>query len=247
MSTYDNATYHASSYIHSKILSEQKSLLENSNTRKVFTRAQIDSASLYVNRDSASFVSRFTDNLSKLSVVFNFDSELFSSRIYQQALRGSVKEALRRQQDTKEARAVAELSQRVGRQIAPNSARHPEPFKLILLGDAGAKFEFITAAKMRISKSPYTDAELDSYRSLINRNIIDQIRKLVDSLRASSIKFEKEINREYCEVLSNYILDSKAKTLEPYIGNAIRSLWEDGQVVKFLHHSDEMDSRDYAP
>jgi hypothetical protein len=53
---------------------------------------------LFVHRDSASFVTRFTDNLSKLSRVFDFDTEVFSTKPYERVHRSSVKQALRKKQ-----------------------------------------------------------------------------------------------------------------------------------------------------
>jgi hypothetical protein len=43
--------------------------------------------------------SRFTDNLSKLSMVFPFDNIVFSSNVYERVFRGSLKASLRRQQN----------------------------------------------------------------------------------------------------------------------------------------------------
>lgn len=39
-----------------------------------------------------------TDNLSKISRIFEFDQNIFSTRVYERAFRGSVKSALRQQQ-----------------------------------------------------------------------------------------------------------------------------------------------------
>tara|TARA_R110002003_G_scaffold1635_1_gene23330 strand:+ start:29093 stop:29665 length:573 start_codon:yes stop_codon:yes gene_type:complete len=41
-----------------------------------------------------------TDNLSKISRIFDFDSNVFSTRVYERAFRGSVKNALRQQSAT---------------------------------------------------------------------------------------------------------------------------------------------------
>lgn len=81
----------------SKTMPEQKVLLEKPKTRKTFAQAKTDSESLWVLRDTDSLRSRFTDHLSKLSVTFDFDNTLFSSKVYARILRGSIKEVLRRQ------------------------------------------------------------------------------------------------------------------------------------------------------
>lgn len=54
-----------------------------------------DSASLIVHSDRSSLLTSYTDNLSKLSVRFDFDGELFSSKVYESVFRGPVKRSLR--------------------------------------------------------------------------------------------------------------------------------------------------------
>lgn len=53
--------------------------------------------SLLVHRDSSSFVSRWTDNLSKLSHVFEFDKEVLSTRVYENVFRNTFKRSIRHQ------------------------------------------------------------------------------------------------------------------------------------------------------
>jgi hypothetical protein len=81
-----------------KTISEQKVLLEKPKTRKAFGQVKTDSESLWVLRDTDSLRSRFSDNLSKLSLTFDFDNTLFSSKVYVRILRGSIKGVLRQQQ-----------------------------------------------------------------------------------------------------------------------------------------------------
>ncbi|KAF2829614.1 hypothetical protein CC86DRAFT_464147 [Ophiobolus disseminans] len=79
-------------------LFEQQLHLEATKTRKVLKRAQADTVSLFVQRDAASFASKMTDNLSKISRIFEFDTSVFSTRVYERAFRGSVKQVLRQRQ-----------------------------------------------------------------------------------------------------------------------------------------------------
>ncbi|CAN9138095.1 unnamed protein product [Alternaria alternata] len=89
---------HQTSALTLKTLSAQQRYLETSKNRKVLHRAKADSVSLYVHRDSASLTSKMTDNLSKISRVFEFDSNIFSTGVYERAFRGSVRDLLRRRQ-----------------------------------------------------------------------------------------------------------------------------------------------------
>jgi G-protein alpha subunit len=60
---------------------------------------EADTASLFVHRDNDSFINQMTDNLSKMSIVFTFDWELFISKVYERVLRNSVKESLKLQKE----------------------------------------------------------------------------------------------------------------------------------------------------
>ena len=82
-------------------MSEQKMVLERSSTRKTLKHIKSDSASLIVHRDSASFLSRYSDSLSRLSVVFKFDPELFSTKVHERVHRKSLKTAYRQEQSVK--------------------------------------------------------------------------------------------------------------------------------------------------
>ncbi|KAI0430048.1 hypothetical protein F5Y09DRAFT_342045 [Xylaria sp. FL1042] len=88
----------------SNTLASQKSFLGTSDARNTLKRAKKDTASLYVLRDADSFLarsfSRLTGVSSKLSMVFEFDSELFRTKVYDIAHRASLKETIRRQQHT---------------------------------------------------------------------------------------------------------------------------------------------------
>jgi hypothetical protein len=79
-------------------MAEQKTFLEQSSTRKTFKHVKSDSASLIVHRDSASFLSRYTDSLSRLSLEFEFDPKLFGTKVYERVNRVNLKVAFRREQ-----------------------------------------------------------------------------------------------------------------------------------------------------
>lgn len=96
ITTWGNST--AQTIIHSKTITAQQRYLETNKTRKVLQQAKMDSASLYVHHDTASLTSRMTDNLSKISRIFEFDSNIFSTGVYERAFRGSIRDVLKRRQ-----------------------------------------------------------------------------------------------------------------------------------------------------
>jgi len=85
----------------SNTLAEQNSVLLKPQSRKVLKRMEDDAASIAVLRDVDSLFSGdlgTTIRSSKRSLIFDFDGELFRSRIYQTWIRGSVKNSLLKQQ-----------------------------------------------------------------------------------------------------------------------------------------------------
>ena len=102
-------------------------MLEKSSTRNVMKQVKDDSSSLYALRDSASLLSYCTDRLSRLSMVFAFDREVLSSRIYQRVIRGSLKDSIRqRQADT---RLAAQATQVQGDPDHSTPTDYKENFK----------------------------------------------------------------------------------------------------------------------
>ncbi|KAK1751560.1 ankyrin repeat-containing domain protein [Echria macrotheca] len=90
-------------------LAEQKAILEKPVVRRALRRVEADTASLIVHRDIDSLrsystsawssMSRLSATLRRpLSVVFDFDQELFPSDIYRRVFKGSVRESLQQQQ-----------------------------------------------------------------------------------------------------------------------------------------------------
>ncbi|KAK1831520.1 hypothetical protein QBC39DRAFT_258822 [Podospora conica] len=75
-------------------LTEQKALLEQRPVRKALLKIQSDSASLIVHRDGDSRITSRTvaSMVSRLSEMFDFDTELFSTAIYRTWMKGVVKE-----------------------------------------------------------------------------------------------------------------------------------------------------------
>ncbi|KAK3385320.1 hypothetical protein B0H63DRAFT_181559 [Podospora didyma] len=85
----------------SNTLAEQQIVLQQTKSRKVFKKMENDIASIVVLRDIESILSCYTDcsmRSSLRSLIFDFDSELFKTRIYRMWMRGSVKSAFLKQQ-----------------------------------------------------------------------------------------------------------------------------------------------------
>jgi hypothetical protein len=219
-------------------------LLEKSSTRRVLQQAEYDSASLFVHRDTDSFISNLTDNLSKLSVVFSFDRELFVSKVYERVLRGSIKESLRRQQGSVEAirRSLA-----IDRRIDNDLRMLRRECNVLLFGrDESGMSELVKQWKI-IHNGGHTAEELAAYRLTIYENVINCAKTLIKAMEQFEIRPERESNQAYCGFLLNYSLDlDPTKPLGTEIGEAISSIWQDPCIPKILERSNEFSMMDSA-
>ncbi|KAI1504818.1 hypothetical protein F5X99DRAFT_349869 [Biscogniauxia marginata] len=95
-------------------LAAQKSLLDTPETRNALKQTKEDSASLYVLRDIDSFWSRTTSRItgvsSKLSLIFDFDRELFTSRVYNLVHREAMKQSIRQKGASRGSPGVERIS-----------------------------------------------------------------------------------------------------------------------------------------
>ena len=85
------------SAIHCRSLSQGRTLLQSLESRHVIQRLRDDTSSLLWLRDSESILSKktvSTSNSELLETVFDFDSEVFNTRVYQVALRSNMKQVL---------------------------------------------------------------------------------------------------------------------------------------------------------
>ncbi|KAL9070890.1 MAG: hypothetical protein Q9161_004532 [Pseudevernia consocians] len=80
-------------------LSEQKQLLEASQSRRILDQVKDDSSSLIVLRDSTSFSSSWamsTERSSVLNRVFDFDGEVMESKVYRNHMRYLIRRVFRK-------------------------------------------------------------------------------------------------------------------------------------------------------
>jgi hypothetical protein len=228
----------------------------------VFRRIENDTESLIVHRDTASILSRCTDSLSKISIIFTFDGELFASRVYDRAIRGSLKQALRRQQANTLTRVNAvgvrileesELeakrrSQAIDLSLEDDAKRLSREVKILLLGSEDSGKEIIVKQMKRLGQSGYTTEELQKHRHTIYNNVIDCAKALIAAMAQFDIQPQNEGNKEYCDYLLEYSIDSDPGTiLDPKVGQAISSVWHDPCIEEVMEHSDEFYLMDSAP
>ncbi|RYP05738.1 hypothetical protein DL764_003596 [Monosporascus ibericus] len=164
-----------------KTMSEQKMLLEKPKTRKVFRKIEHDTESMIVHRDKNSILSHCTDNVSKLSMVFDFDQELFISRVYGRVLRASLKGAIRREQAADRSSDpnldVLSASENSQSSSAPGLYRD---HSTLLVRRAGAQSGRRTKVRVRMfeGRTARREAEAKERSQAIDRSIFEDWNKL---------------------------------------------------------------------
>ncbi|KAH7139506.1 G-protein alpha subunit-domain-containing protein [Dendryphion nanum] len=214
---------------HCNTMAEQKQLLEKPKTRKLLGRAKSDSASLLVLRDNTSFISRCTDNLSKLSAVFGFDDQLFSSGIYRNAARRSLKESIRKgHRKSQSAPSSIPL-------LSPITETQELTQRILVLGpDYQGRCQAIHCMGITYEKD-YMEQNVWLFRGAIIRNVIDNTNGLIDEMASHGIKPHQYINNVYHDELRKYCRSSNApRGFDNEIGAMIESLWNDPCIPDLL-------------
>jgi len=177
----------------------QKQLLEQPQTRKIFKCMQDDTSSLCVHRDVDSFFSRAVASISssKRSLVFDFDKELFLSRVYERWIRGSIKKSLRQQQirsDSPEThprylqpvsfeqnesnRDGKARSKAIDRGLRQDIHRIRKEWKVLVLG-ADSRVKIVEQIRAAHSADGYSYDDRYMFRSSLFRKIIDDAKTLI--------------------------------------------------------------------
>ena len=220
-------------------LSEQKLLLEKKSTRKVMLQVRKDTESLIEHRDDNSSLTRCTDRLSKLSIVFPFDHELFSTAVYGRtlaSLRDPVKDALRKQHtDTAKARTKS-----IDRTLKQDARVERRQIKVLLLGDTDSGKE--TLIKQLQMNYPVQSSlqERAVYRRKVLEDVVHSAKGLAASIKQSGTAAEVDRYRELCVVIDEFSLDFDVEApLGTRFQSAVEGLWNNERVPKCVERFEE--------
>jgi len=183
-------------------------------------------------------MSTWTDNLSKFSVRFEFDRELFVSKVYERVFRGAVKNSLQRQPRTisPEDPEASKRTWEINQAIRKDYTRLKQEHKILVLGTAGSGKEDIINTMKSIHQNGYTTEEPMKCRYLIRQNIIDCAKALIETMRKIEIWPESEVVSSYCHFIQDYVLDPDLEApLEDTVSQAINALWNDPSTAEVLH------------
>lgn len=213
------------------MLSEQKEVLEHPQTRKVFKKMQDDTASLYVHRDVDSLVTATATSISssKRSIQFDFNAELFISRIYEKWIRGPVKKSLHHQQSEtpylsrtklralvpkisaftdEEAAEQKEHSQRIDKDLEEDNIRRRRECRILVLGDE-SKSELMEQMNLK----GYSEEELYRHRSTIIRSTYDSAKAVASAMRQHDVTPDSDPVWEHVDFIAKHVPGSDSTSL----------------------------------
>jgi hypothetical protein len=223
-------------------------LLENSETREVFKTIRDETSSLYVQRDSTSLYSLGTDNLSNVSVEFQFDRELFVSKVYERTLRGSLKEALIQQKKRIKIRPPnkEKLQNKLSHMmdaLLEADARDRMRFRILLLGSPESGKKELVKKLMLMNPYHYTDEEISSLRLQITIIALHVMRETLHVAIQSMNEMEIDI-KPYVYQLSGALreideFDTSHATSTAV--EAVTTLWGNSQFAGIIVHGPSKD------
>ena len=218
----------------------------------MFKQVKDDTSSLYVQRDSTTIFSRCTDNLSKISRMFEFDRELFISKVYEKALRSSLKDTvdnMRRENQQPYVTVTPEERDRnklIDHELEEHAKRLRNEQKVLLLGDQDCARTFFKFMKIAHSDG-FTYEEREMYQELVMINIMLVMEGMDWIVNNTDIDLD-DTAQMHAKVLSQEIetIKSGDGEITPEVASAIQGLWEVRQFRERLL-SGELHMPDSAP
>lgn len=99
-----------------------------------------------------------------------------------------------------------------------------------------------------IHQGGYGSDELALYRLTIYKNVVDCAKSLIAAMNQFEVVPESEVNVRNCAFLMDYTADPDPNSsLDPRVGEAVTSLWQDPCIAKVMEHSSEFYLMDSAP
>ncbi|KAB8275148.1 hypothetical protein BDV30DRAFT_236849 [Aspergillus minisclerotigenes] len=197
---------------------EQKALLVRSSRRKVLHQMNLDSASLMVHRDTDSIATQITDHLSKLSVTFSFDRDVFTSNVYERYFRGLTRRVLRYPQNN-DAPAVERP-----RETSPDDEWQLCRQKFLLFGGDYSDTDTILQEVLGSGQLQ---------RTAVYRFVIQSAQSIISALKHAGVKLQCDSRTVNYDLVLHYIDDlSPANPLDVRIGEEIHALTQDPYMEK---------------
>jgi guanine nucleotide-binding protein G(i) subunit alpha len=177
-----------------------------------------------------------------MSTVFTFDRELFFSKVYERALRGSLKESLRRQQTDIPQVMQSGLKKQTERSrsraveltLDGDLKRRRREYKVLVLGNPNSGVDILKQMMIAQSNS-YSAEELLIYRDKVRNSVLKLMRTVIEHLIDKWIGLDDE-EMDHVEAIWQQIGDNETYMTEitTTVANAMKSLWDSPNFLEFF-------------
>ena len=219
-------------------MSQQKAVLEKYSTRKVMKRTRDDSSSLYVLQDTTSLLSRCTDGLSKLSLIFPFDKELLNTGVYQRILRSSLKESIRRQRahvglPWSKPRPYSAWTEQESRNSLRGVIAPVHEVRILLAGERSARECLV--ANLLDSYRPMSTEECSQWREWVEYCCMFTFRNVFEALKDSPMP-TTQVDADDTRTLYERISAGNNFKFDVDSVKVLKRFWENSQVQEFIEN-----------
>jgi hypothetical protein len=171
-------------------------------------------------RDADSFwgrsISHFTTTSSKLSMVFDFDRELFSTRVYDVAFRGSVKALLRKRQTPEQIR-----SSEIDQQLSSGRKKPSQNYSVLILGRDLETRQILTGNWILLF-GKVDEFDQDEHRK-IKQAILFKVKSVIQMATAVQSELDAR-SRSHANALLQEIGDD-GRDLDSTLAESVYLLW----------------------
>jgi guanine nucleotide-binding protein G(i) subunit alpha len=183
--------------------------------------------------------------MSKISKVFDFDRELFISKVYERALKNSLKDTV---ENLKRPRVVPTWEQQIkstmiDRELEEDSRRLRSEVKVLLLGDFECR-STVVKQMMGIHQNGYTVDELARYVLTIKKRVLEIIEVMVSIVKLAGTELGETV-KTYAETLSKEIRESQPSVtriiLTVKAAKAVQGLWASEKFRSLFDATDRSD------
>jgi len=140
-------------------------------------------------------------------------------------------------------------SSAIDKLIEEDSRKFKRECKILLLGSGESGKSTIVKQMKIIHQGGYTAAELQVFRLVVYKNLVESAHAVVQAMRKLGIDCAIPANRDHAETIIDFKVpaNDSSFTLNPELATAIEELWRDPVITQVMDHSNEFYLMDSAP
>lgn len=213
-----------------------------------------DSSSLYSQRDSASLSSWRTSSSSRLSKLFEFDRQLFATKVYDKALPSSLKKTVENLRRPATCRLQIEPSAQdikrtaiIDQTLEEDSRKRSKECKVLVLGDPAFTQTFMNQIRISHMRG-FPDDERAAYKGTVRNNVLD-IVEVMACIAEDEFAWLDDAAKGHATLLSRELAkwETRPKNLTWEVAKAVRGLWQNERLKSKLFDANELYSSKSAP